>query len=178
MSHPSGVRSSKAQHKKRRTHKKQTRQNREKRLCQKAGHGAPQRGDPQPHRPFRGEQPWLIYSSGLSHSRVSRTPLGDPWGKLGDPWAPLGDLWAFLGDPLISRGDPWEGFQGPRGCPLVSMGDSMGDPGASLGDPWAPRGDPGASKGGLWASTGGPWEGFLEKALKLLWKAKVSFVRP
>ena len=64
------------------------------------------------------------------------------------------------------------------GDPLVSMVDSMGDPGASLGDPWAPRGDPGASKGGLWASTGGPGEGFLEKALKLLWKAKVSFVRP
>ena len=143
MSHPSGVRSSKAQHKKRKTHKKQTKQNREKRLCQKAGHGSPQRGDPQPHRPFRGEQPWLIYSSGLSHSRVSRTPLGDPWGKLGDPWAPLGDLWAFLGDPLISRGDPWEGFQGPRGCPLVSMGDSMGDP----GPPWVTHRPPGVTQG-------------------------------
>ena len=143
MSHPSGVRSSKAQHKKRKTRKRHTKQNREKRLCQKAGHGSPQRGDPQPHRPFRGEQPWLIYSSMLSHSRVSRTPLGDPWGKLGDPWAPLGDLWAFLGDPLISRGDPWEGFQGPRGCPLVSMGDSTGDP----GPPWVTHRPPGVTQG-------------------------------
>ena len=120
----------------------------------------------------------MAYSSGLSHSRVSRTPLGDPWGKLGDPWAPLGDPWAFLGDPLISNGDPWEGFQGPRGCPLVSMGDSMGDPRTSLGESWANGGDPGAPG----VAYGSPWvdlgRAFLEKVLKWPWKAKESHLRP